>query len=699
MHPRPAFPFHDRCWKLLQRMLHPRPVPVERLYDLCLSCPASRRGGWLDWGHDYGRLMDRQPRAGRYPWEEEDLGVSVVQRRDGDGDGDAESPLTSVRSDPFHVPEIQRAVEETVERRGARTMSFASISPVCQAEPDCFGRLPPEIREAIRILLPSASVASLRMASRSFASLPLNQAFWASRFGAAHERAFVFEARDPERNTLAETRTRDWGALYRKTSSSSSSRDASSKAMRNRKRIWDATRELADLLLEERLIDPRREESPRCFYDGDPLQDTDAWRSVGGDIRPRDGPPSPSGMPCRSIWEQTVSVPTTLRRIAVSTRTFSGRRYIAGLRLVSERDPDTLVGYVLPGQETYIDIGPGPHGEGEGDGGQLNGFVLAVGPRGIQALRTTTTAGHVSPWAGSPEGLPTTLRLCMKKPISRLKATFDGLKIVSLAVPADSEPLFPDDPDPRGAPHHLPLRTKGLWYPSIPASHLHLHDDSFAGRDVSLRDYRPLVHVMFGGPRGRYLPSLTQIAVTLSPDAIVGIDFVYTGVDDDDDAPPSNRLRAFFHSPARAADGSVVQTSFAIDGPGGERLTALQAGGDFFLSAAGKESYRYGVVTSLKVTTNRNRTFTFQPRRAPILKPPPGAYVRQKPRTTEIAPGTTITGVYFMHDPHFGMISIGPISEALDLMNTDTDGYDCGDADADVDPIADEITRRIRNPC
>lgn len=407
MHPRPAFPFHDLCWKLLQKMLHPHPVPVERFYDICLSCPASRKG-WLDWGHDYGRLMDRRPMEDRYPWEDIYV-VGYVKRYE-------DSPPTYVKSDPFHVPEIQQAIEEARKRRGS-TMIFSSISPVFKGESDCFGRLPQEILECIRILLPSESVTSLRMASRSFASLPLNQSFWASRFESSHERGFIFEARDPEYNTISEKRTRDWSALYRKTSS----RNTPSKEMMNRKRIWDSTRELVDLLLEEPLIDPRRERSTRCFYDGDMLRETDTWRSIGGDIRPREGPPSPSGMLCRSIWEQTISVPTTLRRIAVSTRTFSGKQYISGLRLVSEQDQDILVGYVLPGKETYIDIRQSSHGEGD----QLNGFVVAVGPRGIQALRTTTTAGHISKWAGSPEGLPTTVRLCMKNPISSLKAAFD----------------------------------------------------------------------------------------------------------------------------------------------------------------------------------------------------------------------------------------------------------------------------------
>lgn len=170
--------------------------------------------------------------------------------------------------------------------------------------------------------------------------------------------------------------------------------------------------------------------------------------------------------------------------------------------------------------------------------------------------------------------------------------------MVSLAVPPDCDPLFPDDP----SGHHLPLRTTGLWYPSIPAAHLHLHGDSFAGRDVSLREYRPLVHVMFGGPRGRYLKNLCRISVTVSKAAIVGMDFYYTG-----DGVPFECLRAC-HSTASADDS--VKTAFDIDRPGGERLTGFQVGGDFFLSAAGTGSYRYGAITSLKVSLSARPLFS-----------------------------------------------------------------------------------------
>lgn len=162
-----------------------------------------------------------------------------------------------------------------------------------------------------------------------------------------------------------------------------------------------------------------------------------------------------------------------------------------------------------------------------------------------------------------------------------------GFKMVSLAVPTDLQPLFPDDT----SGEHLPLRTTGLWYPEIPPSSYHLHDDVFAGRNISLHDYRPLVHVMFGGRRGSLLKYLTRISVTVSNAAIVGIDFFYT------DDSPVEHLQA---CPSTASGDDSVKIPFIIDGPGGERLTSLQSDGDFLRASAGYGSYRIKI-TSLKV--------------------------------------------------------------------------------------------------
>lgn len=157
---------------------------------------------------------------------------------------------------------------------------------------------------------------------------------------------------------------------------------------------------------------------------------------------------------------------------------------------------------------------------------------------------------------------------------------------MSLAVPD----IKKDD----GSPPHLPLRTTAIWYPGIPSEDFHLHEDSFAGRDVPLSDYRPLVQVMFGGINGSYLKHLTRISVTVSNTVIVGIDFDY-----ESEGAPIDRLRACRST--MSADDSVKIT-FPIDGPGGEILTGMQVKGDYWMSTVDSDARRHGAITSLDVS-------------------------------------------------------------------------------------------------
>ncbi|KAF5860266.1 hypothetical protein ETB97_001800 [Aspergillus alliaceus] len=131
--------------------------------------------------------------------------------------------------------------------------------------------------------------------------------------------------------------------------------------------------------------------------------------------------------------------------------------------------------------------------------------------------------------------------------------------MVSLAVSSGLQSLFPDDS--RG--EHLPLRTTEFWYPEVPPSSHYLYDDTFAGRNVSLYDYRPLVRVMF---------------VTVSNAAVVGIDFFYT------DDSLIKRLQA---CPSTAGGDDSVKIPFLIDGLGDERITSFQSDGDFFCASGG----------------------------------------------------------------------------------------------------------------
>jgi hypothetical protein len=163
-----------------------------------------------------------------------------------------------------------------------------------------------------------------------------------------------------------------------------------------------------------------------------------------------------------------------------------------------------------------------------------------------------------------------------------------GFKMVLLTVPQDCERFVADEP----SGSHLPLRSTGLWYPSVPASHLCLHDDSFACDGFSLLECRPLVHVMFGGPRGAYLKHLVGISIVVNHPAIVGIEFAYSGED-----APFRILRAC-HS--TAATNNLNEVHWSVDGPGGERLTGMQVCSESKSSRPAPHVSRY--IKSLKVS-------------------------------------------------------------------------------------------------
>ncbi|KAE8358792.1 hypothetical protein BDV27DRAFT_137125 [Aspergillus caelatus] len=617
-------------------MLHPHAVPIQRLYDICLSCPAHIEG-WLDWGHSYGGLMDRHPIEG-YPWEDVYIAGYIKRFL-----WDKSSPLTLATSDPSDVLEVRQALVDSQDRRENTTMT-SSISSVWVTTADCFQKLPQEILEQIQMFLPSRGVANVRLASRSFASLPLTQSFWASRFACHQERGYCFEARDLLYNGAHALRSRDWRAVYEETAVTSDS----SNELKNRKRIWGYLKNMADLVLDQPLSSEGMSRELELW----PKEPVTTWRPVGGDFSVRSNGNSPYQMKCRVIYEQTISITSSIRSIGVSFRELSDKKYVSGLRFVLTNKEQLVLGYVLPPKEKHIEL--------SSECFNLNGFIAAIGPRGVMALRVVTGQGEISNWVGTSEGLPQTARLCTKRAIHALRGSFDGFKMVSLAVPTDLQPLFPDDT----GGEHLPLRTTGLWYPEIPPLSYHLQDDIFAGRNISLHEYRPLVYVMFGGRRGNLLKYLTRISVTVSNAVIVGIDFFYT------DHSPVKQLQA---CPSTASGDDSVKIPFLIDGPGGERLTSLQSDGDFFRTSAGYWSYRIRI-TSLKITTNtKPKPFIFQPSAIPALKLPAGGFPPQKSKKSEILPGTTLTGMYFMYDSQFAMSSIGPISEDLSEGNISQD--------------------------
>jgi U3 small nucleolar RNA-associated protein 4 len=120
------------------------------------------------------------------------------------------------------------------------------------------------------------------------------------------------------------------------------------------------------------------------------------------------------------LYQQTVRLPDQISRIAVSLLLFNGKQYLSGIRFIPRGKPSVLLGYIIPEKEIILDVA-----DEDGNEGTLTGFISAVGPSGIHAVRATLLDGHLSAWAGRPEDLPMTLRLCMQERVTHLKGGFD----------------------------------------------------------------------------------------------------------------------------------------------------------------------------------------------------------------------------------------------------------------------------------
>jgi hypothetical protein len=77
----------------------------------------------------------------------------------------------------------------------------------------------------------------------------------------------------------------------------------------------------------------------------------------------------------------------------VSFRRLRGQQYISGTRFILEDYQEVTLGNIVAKNERMLDIGGGCY--------RLTGFIAAVGPRGIMALRAETDKGDVSSCVGS----------------------------------------------------------------------------------------------------------------------------------------------------------------------------------------------------------------------------------------------------------------------------------------------------------
>ncbi|KAK2858427.1 hypothetical protein FQN49_004741 [Arthroderma sp. PD_2] len=625
-HPLPGFVFHDACWGILKALVFPHEIPISQLYDVCLSFP-SRKYGLLSWGHGYGSSCS-------------DMDTAVH------GLPENYQQASYVR-DPLDIPELQTALQEAEGgRRGESPVECSVVSE--KVDSDLFHRLPVEIREEIQCLLSSRDVTRLRMASRSFASMPLSQNLWRSRFLPCFERGFIFEPlRNQQDPKSSATIHYDWKTLYEKTDP----RLGHLEAVRNRRRVWECNKPLAELLILQSTMD-------NGGADAMDEHNHVVWRTVAAKSPLEPAAPTtsrqpPSGFssypPPSILKEYAIRAPTKISGIAVSLVYFNGNTYISGIRINTPGKREIRLGYIYPTREVLLDIGQQAEGSSPRD---LTGFVLCADSGGIRGIRAAMAGDHLSNWAGDHDNVPSTLRLCLDERITHLKAKFDAFRMNSLSVP-EVEQIHNQNPP------CLSPRKAALWYPDIPSEDQCLHDLDFVEHyDTNpspLNQQQPLIRLMFGGQQGNYLKYLTKISVSTLAGILTWIDFYY-----DCDGAPVSSLSV---SPDKARHENQSKVQFSIDGPGGERVTGFRVK-DKQWRTPRNEPISFSI-TTLEVATNRGRSFTFDANVLPKIRLPLGTHTQQKKKRLNIDPESTITGIYVTHELANGLTGLGVISEKL----------------------------------
>lgn len=391
------FIVHANCYSLLEQFFHPRPIPLARLVEACRSCPSQLTENYkysLSWSSSsnyrgtFSWLIE-------YPWEKLDM-----RSRPSLYNG-LHHP-----QEPWNIPELTRLLQASrldastqtnrnksrPARRNKPRRAKTRLTVVKDIVSNYFTELPSEVLEYILAYVPTDSVKSLGRTSKGLKLIipsGLGQSFWASRFQASFECGFVFEALTYEYRL-------DWKSLY------FTLKSALFPELENRRRVWRIIQSLSGVL--------------RLQWSGShslvPLDKTEnelRRKAVHGDIRKsyirhRQG--------CLQIYSQRTSIPTLLRRIVVSTFTIEQATYITGLRFICNQGSEICLGYKNGNQSTLETIG-------------IQGFIVAVGSRGIHAIQFVSPTSHLSQWFGDPDRVPKTRRLATYRPIIAIDAGFD----------------------------------------------------------------------------------------------------------------------------------------------------------------------------------------------------------------------------------------------------------------------------------
>lgn len=376
-----GFVLHDCCWKLLLKACEPEGVHLHRFLQTCESLPFTGIAINIFWGHTYGGLCEIKLHG--YPWYEQ-----LTDPRYESASGE------QALHDPFHVPELTSILEATC--KSSESIESLLEIPKRSFFSDCFGRLPWELREAIAVHLPTEDALNLRGASRAFSLLLTSRSFWASRFHPTGDRGFIFEVRGSHK-------PRNWLELYRVTGPSKCP-----PGLRNRQRIWPLVQYISQILS----LRPNKIRDPLSSSACQHLHERN-WASISAEIvqEPVSSAYSCFEQGCRLYSTARALVPRHLTGIAISIVGSDDHGYISGITFMSGSS-EVCLGYKSEGNEVILQVS------------SLAGFILAMGPAGLRALKIIDATRVSSEWVG----------FSLNSPITERLARFDYVQAVEVGI-------------------------------------------------------------------------------------------------------------------------------------------------------------------------------------------------------------------------------------------------------------------------
>mgnify|MGYP002717983455 FL=1 len=369
--PATAFLIHSCCWSLLIRHFANDEVDLDRLFEVCRNRSASRTAEGV---HDFDSLWSSL----QHPL------IRPIIRGIGD--------------DTKQLSKIQRL------NIGASNSTFLG--------PDCFGRLPIEIRLEIAAYLSTADFLGLRLVSRAMVPVFSLQSFWRTRFRVNGDRGFL--------NCLTDDRgkQKNWRSIYHCTA----------RIEQAYLHVWSVRRQWRNNCWLRDRYSMTQALSGQTEFEDNSLDEV-AWKEAAAEIRCDRIPKRlwRDGFKCKCRQEEPIPVSHTalLHDLVIGMTVFilhegttRGRRsHIIGFDLISAdaEIPNITLGHRLPGSQVTIDF----------YGRHLRGFGIVTGNSGIRALRPVFDSGTITSWIGDSEQDEMTMQLILKDDVKAISAKFD----------------------------------------------------------------------------------------------------------------------------------------------------------------------------------------------------------------------------------------------------------------------------------